>query len=136
MFGKAIAIPNGWNQPVKERAKHINAKREACIKQFRSRWCCAVIDRLDDATVQLILDPAQPDLLTDPDQLFEAIMRRVVGGTASEIGPRVFRDAQAIKWLTRGTGGAPLTMEQQVDQIVNRHRAVGARFVAITRTTR
>jgi hypothetical protein len=131
VFGKDIDIPNGWLPATKTRAKQVNAERAAYVQQFRGRWCSAVIDRLDDATAQLILDPAQPDLLTDPDQLYEAIMRRVVGGTASEIGPRVFRDAQTIKWPTKGTDGAPLTMEQQVDQVINLYRAVAARFVAI-----
>ena len=106
-FGKGIDIPNGWLQPTKTRAKQVNAGRAACVTQFCGRWCSAVIDRFDDATAQLTLDPAQPELLTNPDRLFEAIMRRVVGGTAAEIGPRVFRDAQAIKWPTKGKDGAP-----------------------------
>ena len=131
MFGKAIVMPGGWNQPAKDRAKHINAEREAYIKQFRGRWCSAVLDRLDDEMAQIILDPAKPDLLTDPDQLYAAIMERVVGGTAAEIGPRTFRDAQAIKWSTKGAGGAPLNLVQQVDQVINQYRAVAARFAAI-----
>jgi len=131
VFGKAIVIPNGWNQAAKDRARHVNAERNAYIKQFQGRWCSAVIDRLDDETAQLILDPAQPDLLTDPDRLFAAIMRRVVGGTAAEIGPRVFRDAQSIKWPTKSADGTPLTMEQQVDRVITMYRAVAARFAAI-----
>jgi hypothetical protein len=124
-------VHGGWHQATKNRAKQLNDERESYIKQFRGRWCSAVLDRLDDSMAQIILDPAQPDLLIDPDKLYKSIMQRVVGGTAAEIGPRVFRDAQDIKWQDKGADGSALTLVQQVDLIINKYRAVAARFAAI-----
>ena len=131
VFGKKIVVPGGWNQPAKDRANHLNMEREAFIEQFRGRWCTAVIDRIEDSTAQLILDPAKPELLTDPDKLFEAIQKRAVGGSAAEVGPRIFREVNAIKWPTKGVNGEACTMVQQADTIVTMYRGVAARFTAI-----
>ena len=134
VFGKKIAVPGGWNQPTKDRANHLNSERDACIAQFKGRWCTAVIDRIEDATAQLILDPAKPDLLTDPDKLYEAIQKRAVGGSAAEVGPRTFREANAIKWPTKAADGSAYTVVQQVDHILTEYRAIAARFQAIADT--
>ena len=121
VFGKKIAVPNGWLQPAKDRANHLNMEREAFIEQFKGRWCTAVIDRIEDSTAQLILDPAKPELLTDPDKLFEAIQKRAVGGSAAEVGPRIFREVNAIKWPTKGVNGEAYTCaEKGIISLFNR----------------
>jgi hypothetical protein len=125
IFGAAIPIPNGWLAPAKQRAAQINAEQRVYIQQARGRWCTAVIDRIEEATAQLILDPTKPELLTDPDKLYDATKKRAVGGSAAEVGPRTFREAHGITWETKGT------MMQQADGIVTKYRAIAARFQAI-----
>jgi hypothetical protein len=125
IFGAAINIPAGWLVPTKARAAQINAEREVYLQQAKGRWCTAVIDRIEESTAQLILDPTKPELLTDPDQLYDAIKKRAIGGSAAEVGPRTFREAHGITWETKGT------MMQQADGIVTKYRAIAARFQAI-----
>ena len=107
IFGKEIDIPNGWNLNTKDRARQLNTERAAYIEQHEGRWCSAVIDQLDDPIVQLILDPGQPELLTKPDKLYEVIMKRVVGGSAAEIGPRTLRSHFGKPTRSRGRPKAP-----------------------------
>ena len=126
IFGAAIQIPGGWNAPTKQRATQINAEREVYIQQAKGRWCTAVIDRIEESTAQLILDPTKPEPLTNPDKLCDAIKKRAIGGSAAEVGPRTFREAHGITWEAKGT------MVQQADDIVTKRRAIAARFKAIS----
>ena len=125
IFGAPIQIPAGWLAPTKQRAAQINAEREVYLQQAKGRWCTAVIDRIEESTAQLILDPTKPELLTDPDQLYDAIKKRAIGGSAAEVGPRTFREAHGITWDNKGT------MVQQADGIVTKYRAIAAQFQAI-----
>lgn len=130
-YGVAINIPGGWLPATRDRAHALNHERAQYIKRDQSRWCNAVIARLDADTARLILDPTRPTLRTDPDALFAAIRARAVGGTASEVGPRISREAFALPWPTKGTDGATITLAQQVDVMLSKYRAVSARLTAL-----
>lgn len=131
LFGTEFDIPGGWKTPTKDRARELNKERTAYIADFKGRWCSSVIDRISYDTARLILDPAQPDLLTNPDKLYAAIQKRAVGGTATEIGPRLFRETNAITWPTKGPDGQAYTMVQQADHIISQYRTLAARFAQL-----
>lgn len=134
VFGQPIVIPGGWLQPTRDRAQALNAERAEYIRLFQGRWCTAIIDRIEYTTAQLILDPAKPELLTDPDQLYDAIQKRAVGGSPAEVGPRTFREVNAIEWPTKRTDGKAYTVVEQVDEVITLYRSMAARFVAINDT--
>ena len=120
---------NGLSESTTFLAEQLNSEREILIESGRIDHCLAVTGYIRPEIVDVVVDPNDSRLRTDPDSLWAAINDRI-RGAAAVAGPKLQQELYSSTWATKGNDGKRLTYLEQAETMVGMYQRLLARFRA------